>query len=197
MEELLKIYNGISKGINDFCIDNVDNVETIRIFTDNLMIAFSLRKHPRNHEWVLLGEFRPNLSPVAFINDSQWWTTIKEVTEDCQGFMDYMVQNNLNINSAESYAYAIISSIKAHMAKYHRILFPDLCAYIECQFHILKVLGYSEISLKESFPLVLMELINLFPIKMSINVEWSTSPVILDFKNTGQFEKLKSLIANR
>lgn len=31
MEELLKIYNGISKGINDFCIDNVDNVETIRI----------------------------------------------------------------------------------------------------------------------------------------------------------------------
>lgn len=35
MEELLKIYNGISKGINDFCIDNVDNVETIRIFTDD------------------------------------------------------------------------------------------------------------------------------------------------------------------
>lgn len=39
-----------------------------------------------------------------------------------------------------------------------------------------------------------MELITMFPVKMSLNVEWSDSPFILDFKETGQFEKLKSLI---
>lgn len=60
-----------------------------------------------------------------------------------------MTQNGLDVNDIKSYAYAIVASINEHIAKYNRILFPDLCAYIECQFHILKTIGYSAISLKK------------------------------------------------
>lgn len=80
MKQLIDIYNSITKGKNDFCIENA---EIIRVFANSLMIAFPLPKHDKWHGYVLLGEFKPNLSPVLFVNDSQWWTTVKEVAEDC------------------------------------------------------------------------------------------------------------------
>ena len=121
-------------------------------------------------------------------------TDSDEIKDDLNYMLHYIHTNKYTFdgNSAYDFLDILTNSIDRHLQKFRRLLFPDLCTYIDLTAYLMSVYDFNETTIRNFYIWAIYSITGIY---QDLVKEFNPYTGIIPFSQTNKYRNIKRLVS--